>query len=132
MLSDDLIQEQAYLVSRGVRPLALLESVRLEPAEMINTFVRLNQVAVDPAIPFVLPRRDMNCAMTGFAAAPWVIELLQWSYDHAPLRQHHRIIGLLLGYSVSAIAEHDSREFAGQPKDQSTSTQQRADSKCMA
>ena len=59
MLSDDLIQEQAYLVSRGVRPLALLESVSLEPAEMVNTFVRLNQVAVDPAIPFVLPRRDI-------------------------------------------------------------------------
>ena len=73
MLSDDLIQEQAYLVSRGVRPLALLESVSLEPAEMVNTFVRLNQVAVDPAIPFVLPRRDMNCAMTGFVSSIWLV-----------------------------------------------------------
>ena len=100
-------------MSRGVRPLALLESVSLEPAERVNTFVRLNQVEMDPAIPFVMPLRDMDCTMTGFSADPWVVELLQWSYDHAPLRQHHRIIGLLLGYSVSVITEHASREFAG-------------------
>ena len=43
-----------------------------------------------------------------------VVDLLAWSYEQ-PLRQHHRIIGLLLGYSVNAIAEHDAREFAGKP-----------------
>ena len=58
-----------------------MESVSLEHAEMVKAFVRLNQVAKNPAIPFVLPRNDMDCAMTGFAAAPWVIELLQWSYN---------------------------------------------------
>ena len=52
--------------------------------------------------------------MTGYAAAAWVVDLLAWSYEQ-PLRQHHRIIGLLLGYSVNAIAEHDAREFAGKP-----------------
>ena len=35
--------------------------------------------------------------MTGYAAAKWVIDLLAWSYEHAPLRQQHQIMGLLLG-----------------------------------
>ena len=113
--TDDLIKEQAYLVSRGVRPLALLTPVGLDSKEMEGAFVRLGQTVGGDAIPFVLPRRDADCAMTGFAAAQWVIHLLRWSYDHAPVRQHHRILGLLLGYSVEAIARHDDREFAGKP-----------------
>ena len=66
---DDLIREQAYLISRGVRPLALLGSVQLN--EMQSQFVKLNQLASGYAIPFVLPRNDMECAMVGFAAAQW-------------------------------------------------------------
>ena len=82
-------------------------------------------------IPFVLPRKDIECAMTGFAAAQWVVDLLAWSYDQ-PIRQHHRIIGLLLGYSADAIAEHDTREFAGMPTTLSTSMLQSVNSKNMA
>ena len=119
-MSDDLIQEQAYLVSRGVRCLALLGAIDLDENEITDQFIRLNQVSADSAIPFVLPRRDMDCAMIGFAAAPWVIDLLEWSYEQ-PLQHHHRIIGLLLGYSPSAIAEHDNREFAGNPTAKSMS-----------
>ena len=119
--SSDLINEQAWLISRGVRPLALLESKSKSGTEMHNEFVRLNQMVVEPAIPFVLPRKDMDCAMVGFASNQWVIDLLEWSYDNAPLRQRHCIIGLLLGYSASAIAEHDAREYAGNPSSRSTS-----------
>ena len=129
---DDTIQEQAYLVSRGVRPLALLGSTKLDEADMVSQYVRLNQLATGSAIPFVLPRKDMDCAMAGFASAQWVIDLLEWSYNQAPLRQHHCIIGLLLGYSPSAIAEHDAREFGGNPKPQSTSIQQRVHSRSTA
>ena len=51
------IDEQAYLVSRGVRPLALLGSVDLD-ADLNDVFVRLNQLSADwAAIPFVLPRQ---------------------------------------------------------------------------
>lgn len=116
--SDELIQEQAYLVSRGVRPLALLGSINPDPATMKRALVRLNQLtgaSAGSAIPFVLLRADMGCAMVGFAAAQWVVDLLEWSYRQAPMRQHHCIIGLLLGYSASAIAEHDAREYAGLP-----------------
>ena len=113
--SNDLIQEQAYLVSRGVRPLALLSAIPLDESKMRDEFVRLNQLAGQYAvIPFVLPRKDMKCAEAGFAAAPWVIELLAWSYEQ-PLRQRHQIVGLLLGYSPESIGAHDAREFAGNP-----------------
>ena len=111
----ELINEQAYLVSRGVRHLALLGSIDRDDKEIRKAFVRLNQMAIDPAIPFVLPRKDVDCAMVGFASSKWVIDLLEWSYNYAPLRQRHCILGLLLGYSASTISEHDAREFAGNP-----------------
>ena len=115
MESAESAQEQAYLVSRGVRPLALLDTCDLDKTVMANRFVQLNQLAGEyTVIPFVLPREDFPCAMTGYAAATWVVDLLAWSYKQ-PLRQHHRIIGLLLGYSATAIADHDAREFAGKP-----------------
>ncbi len=122
-MNNELIDEQAYLVSRGVRPLALLDAIGLDEAEMYKQFVQLGQITQWDAIPFVLPRKDMNCAMTGFAAAQWVIDLLAWSYANAPLQHHHQIIGLLLGYSVNAIAKHDARQFAGKPAITSKSTQ---------
>lgn len=113
MESTESVQEQAYLVSRGVRPLALLDTCGLDETEMANRFIWLNQLAEKyTVIPFVLPREDFPCAMTGYAAAPWVVDLLAWSYKQ-PIRQHHRIIGLLLGYSANAIEDHDAREFAG-------------------
>ena len=115
MESAESVQEQAHLVSRGGRPLALLDTCDLDETVMANRFVRLNQFAGEyTVIPFVLPREDFPCAMTGYAAATWVVDLLAWSYKQ-PIRQHHRIIGLLLGYSANAIAEHDAREFAGKP-----------------
>ena len=113
--SDDLIQEQALLVAKSVRPLAILGAMSLDESEMDRQYSRLNQISSDRAIPFVLPRQDMDCAMAGFAAEQWVVDLLAWSYANAPLQQHHRIIGLLLGYSPRDIAEHDFREFAGRP-----------------
>ena len=121
-LAEPEVVETAYLISRGVRPLALLESVARDEAVMRHAFDTLNQVSAryESVIPFVLPRQDIDCAMTGFAAAPWVVDLLAWSYEQ-PLRQHHQIIGLLLGYSVQAIAEHDAREFGGRPRTRSTS-----------
>ncbi len=95
--------------------MALLDSVGCDETEMRNEFLRISQkTSRYSVIPFVLPRRDMDCAMVGFATAQWVIELLAWSYDHS-LRQRHQITGLLLGYSVDAIGEHDTRQFAGEP-----------------
>ena len=115
-VSRDTVSEQAYLVSRGVRPVSLLGSISNTPNEMANAFTTLKQDFVwEGAIPFVIPRKDMDCAMCGFASTEWVIDLLKWSYDHAPLRYQHQIVAMLLGYSPEAIAQHDFREFAGMP-----------------
>ena len=76
-VSDDLIQEQAYLVSRGVRPLAIVGPIPLaETCPLEVEFIRLNQMVgslATPSIPFVLPRRDMDCAMVGFASHQWAL-----------------------------------------------------------
>ena len=93
--SDDLINEQAWLIARGVRPLALLDSVDKNSVAMQRAFQHLIEKTIDPAIPFVLSREDIECAMMGFAGAQWVIDLLTWSYRYAPLHQHHRILGPL-------------------------------------
>ena len=117
------LQNEAYLISRGVRPAALLGSVPL--AEADNTFIYLRQyyhTFWPAALPFVIPRTDFPCAMAGFAAAPWVIGLLTWSYAHAPMRSHHCILGLILGYSPAAIQAHDDQEYVGSPTAQPMST----------
>lgn len=115
--SEDLMVQQAYLVARGVRPLALLEPVGRNTAEMFEAWERVRSIAGAAdrgVIPFVFPREDSDSAMVGFASHHWVIDLLQWTCQQTP-QQYHRIIGLLLGYSSDEIAEHDNREFAGFP-----------------
>ena len=69
----------------------------------------------DGAIPFVIPRPDAACAVVGIAATEWAIDLLRWAYTAAPLRQQHRILGLLLGVLPAEIASHDAGQFAGIP-----------------
>ena len=92
---------------------------------MDKAHVLLGQKGVANAIPFVLPRQYGAYANTladiGYAAAPWVIEFLAWTGEKAPVRWHHCIYGLLLGYSASEIGLHDAGQFAGLPMDESTS-----------
>ena len=114
--SDDLIQEQALLVSRGVRPMAIFGfTSSLDETELEKVFIRMNSISEpDGGIPFVLPQRSPECTKVGFAAERWVIDLLEWSYANARPRFHHCIMGLLLGYSPESIAKHDER-LSGDP-----------------
>lgn len=73
-------------------------------------------------IPFVLPRKDHTWAQMGLAAASWVIDLLEWTYSNAAERQYHCIMGLLLGYSVQAMAEHDGFFYTNGPEPMVLST----------
>ena len=117
---DSLLQEHAYLVSLGVRALALVE-LGVPQDEMGREHLRLQEHAATcpDIIPFVLPVGEG--AVSGFAAEPWVVDLLAWSYDQ-PVRQAHQIRGLLLGYSARAIAEHDGFHIVGDPSTLSMST----------
>ena len=116
--SEDLILEHALLVSRGVRPMALVAYVDLHDSDMLEAYDQLVQaLGSNGAIPFVLPWREMDCAVAGFAAERWVIGMLEWmcSPDLVDPRRHHQLMGLLLGYSPGSIAEHDDVMFAGDP-----------------
>lgn len=105
-VSDDLLSEQAYLVARGVRSLALAGQCESDPLVMLRAATRLESLAVPGAIPFLVDRGDGR-ADYGFAAAGWVVDMYSWiaqdTQDAVPEPQRARILGLLLGYSTEAI-----------------------------
>lgn len=100
-------QESAYLVARGVRALALTGHCDAEPLEMLQVATEAERWAEHGAIAFVLDRGD-GVADVGYAGAQWVIDLYRWTVtEPAADSQKHRILGLLLGYSVAAIRDHE-------------------------
>jgi hypothetical protein len=105
--SDDALREQAQLVARGVRPLALVGSCSLDRASAVRHY--LLRLGVPGAIPFVVPHGDG--AECGYAARAWVVETLTWVWT-VPERHRHRVLGLLLGYSAEAIGQFDEMVFA--------------------
>ena len=115
--SDDLAYEQAFLVSRGVRPLAIVGYTSSDDQEMDEARGRLIVAAypVEGAIPFVLPTWE-NTAAAGYASEQWAIDLLAWAHSpDVPFRAHHLILGMLLGYSPRSVAAYDALEWAGNP-----------------
>ena len=104
---DELVEEQAYLVSRGVRALSLLGHCEASPDGMLAMATFLERHGEPTAIPFVLDRGD-GCADYGFAASRWVLDLYSWLAKGAvPDQQKARIVGLLLGYGVQAIRDYE-------------------------
>lgn len=108
-LSDDYLLEQAYLVERGVRSVALVGTTHggLQAAREIAT--RLKCLASD-VITFVIPGAVEGNFTYGYASHAWAVSLLQWALsDDCPQRQANQIIGLMLGYSADAIRTFDER-----------------------
>jgi len=109
--SDDYISEHAYLVARGVRPMAIVGHIKADDLLMLQVASKLEIATCDiNVIPFAIPRND-GFADCGFAAATWVLELYAYiiQSDELPEEHMHRIRGLLLGYSAEAIRQHDER-----------------------
>jgi hypothetical protein len=104
--SDDLLQDHAYLIARGVRSLALIGQCESDDWTRLQHLTRLEAIAEPGAIPFVIDRGS-GWADFGFAASGWVLDLYSWAVqgpqDAVPDLQRHRILGLLLGYSTEAI-----------------------------
>ena len=76
---------------------------------MLRTATKIERLSVAGAIPFVVDRGD-GIADYGYAAHAWVIDLFGWAAkidDAVPDVHRHRIIGLLLGYSATAIREDE-------------------------
>ena len=106
-ISDDLIFEQAYLVSKGVRALALVGSIPESDAMLrMATHIKLGIASEGLAIPFVITPYNDNFATCGFAAEEWVIDLLKWSWANMPQREHELLLGLMLGYSPKEIQDY--------------------------
>jgi hypothetical protein len=112
--SDDALLDHAYLVARGVRPVALIGCCPgdLPTAQAVVT--RLKTLGAGTAIPFVIP--NGGTFAYGYASHAWAVDLLQWAFsDECPEVQRHRIVGLLLGYSpdeIRAFEEHSSGQAA--------------------
>jgi hypothetical protein len=112
LASDDLIHEQAILIARGVRALALIGTCEAEQVVMLRVATKIERLAYGHIIPFVLDRRD-GTAEYGYAAAQWVLDLLRWLFwdspETIPPKQKDRILGLLCGYGVEAIRSFEER-----------------------
>jgi hypothetical protein len=116
MVSDiDYLQAQAenaaYLVSRGVRAVSLLDASADEKM-LPDVLAFLERYSQNSAIPFAL--KSGRRVLVGYASTPWAVELLRWAAESAPSSRWHEIVGLLLGYSADAIqrfrTEWDNRD----------------------
>jgi hypothetical protein len=112
-ISSEVITEQSYLVSRGVRTLALVGQCKADPITMLQVATKLETAAEVNIVAFVIDRGDGN-ADYGFAAAKWAVDLFQWvmaeKENAVPAEQRDRILGLLLGYSAEAIRLFEERQ----------------------
>jgi hypothetical protein len=109
---DDTVEEHALLVARGVRPMALVAflSSRGQLDQVYDVLRGFASKSGDMCLPFVVDDGNGR-AYCGFAAAKWVIELLGFVVsDKMAANLKHEVIGLMLGYSPSAIQWH--RDFS--------------------
>jgi hypothetical protein len=106
------MREHAYLVSRGVRSLAIIDSYSVDKVQMLELATRVERFACPGAIPFVCKGAD-GLVYCGYAASQWVVDLFAWLINSkegaVPSKQRHRILGLLLGYSPEAIRQFEEQ-----------------------
>jgi hypothetical protein len=107
--SDEVLAEQAYLVARGVRPMALAGWCPADELVMLRAATRLEAAAEAGALPFVIDHKN-GSATFGYAAQPWVLDLYEWVVcdTDVPQEQCERITGMLLGYAAEAISRYEA------------------------
>jgi len=107
--SGDLLKEQAYLVERGVRALAIVGACREADAEQVPTVLALGGAYSPGAVLWVVARGDGFCDY-GYAASRWAVDLYQWAWGpEVPVVQRERIFGLLMGYTPEAVERFEAR-----------------------
>jgi hypothetical protein len=101
------LQTQVYLVEKGVRLVAQVGCFCDLPKNQVGPLFQDVQVATegyDRCLPFWF-ETDRSVVM-GYARYRWAAELYQWAETNRkelPVSVYHAIIGLLHGYSGSAI-----------------------------
>lgn len=115
------MNEQAYLVARGVRLLAIVGAVEDDSELVTAARQMLYEAAVESAgsqarvpIPFLMKCSDTNLVDIGFASHEWVVDVYEWILSGCvPDQMVSRVMGMLLGYSGDAIMQYE-RMQAGQ------------------
>jgi hypothetical protein len=114
----DVLVEHAYLVARGVRPLAIANHFQTASVSVLRIATVIEAAAEgEDVLPFVLDHGDGSGSF-GYAANRMTLDFYEWAAsDRAiPEQQRHRIIGMLLGYSPVAISRYEEtgcgRRFA--------------------
>jgi len=116
---DEVLREQAYLVSRGVRQLSLAGHCHVDADSdgLLGVATHLERHGEGNAIPFVVDHGD-GVASYGYSESRWALDLYEWAVTDpsVPQEQRHRIIGLLLGYGAPAVSRYEEegsgRRFA--------------------
>ena len=109
--SEEVLREQAYLVSRGVRPLSLAGHCHIaedDRTTLLRMATHVERHADANVIPFVVDHGD-GVASYGYSESGWALDLYEWAVrDPAvPQEQRHRIVGLLLGYGAPAVSRYE-------------------------
>ena len=81
-MKNDIIKEHAYLVSRGVRSLALVDVVEAnDPLAILKAYndmefalLNISPGSGNPVVPFAVMRKDGDLVDVGFAARSWVVD----------------------------------------------------------
>ena len=105
----DVLSEHAYLVARGVRPLAIAGHFPTQSVSMLRIATLIETAASGEDVsPFVIDHGDGSGSL-GFAANRWTLDFYEWAVTDRsiPEQQMHRIVGMLLGYSPVAISRYE-------------------------
>ena len=111
-LSHEFVNRDAYLVSRGVRPAAIVGFVLNTPVDIREALSIVLLCLSDgwgycetEPIPFTMRwRLDPNLVAIGVAGYPWIPPILEWlSSDAVPEEHYDRLLGLILGYSPASV-----------------------------
>jgi len=96
--------------------MALIGEIKASPIKMHSLYSKLSCLAWEKdveggapgvrPIAFVFQEKEGVWARYGYAASGWIPETFKWLLDNAPPKHLHRIVGLLLGYSVESITMH--------------------------
>jgi hypothetical protein len=113
--SVEVMGEQAYLVARGVRLLAIVGVVEDVFDTVVDVRQMLFEAAVESAgsqayvpIPFLVKNPDTKLIDVGFASHGWVVDVYEWLLaGTVPDQMVSRVMGLLLGYSGDAVAQYE-------------------------
>ena len=119
--SAEVVGEQAYLVARGVRLLAIAGVIEDTIERLVDVRQMLYESAVESAgsqervpIPFLIKNPGTNLIDFGYASHEWVIDVYEWLLGGTvPDQMVSRVMGVLLGYSGDAVAQYEYMQ-AGQ------------------